>query len=103
MVFLRPLETMVSRPLYSRTNVEQDGHYYRHLAMIFPSRIQLASTTLVWPKGTFRPGKPRPEPAVSLVNSHPLRIGPERSKARRSGPLTARTDLESYASRGKGE
>ena len=25
------------------TNVEQDGHYYRHLAMIFPSRNQLAS------------------------------------------------------------
>ena len=25
------------------TNVEQDGHYYRHLAMIFPSRSQLAS------------------------------------------------------------
>ena len=23
--------------------VEQDGHYYRHLAMIFPSRSQLAS------------------------------------------------------------
>ena len=25
------------------TNVDQDGHYYRHLAMIFPSRNQLAS------------------------------------------------------------
>ena len=25
------------------TNVDQDGHYYRHLAMIFPSRSQLAS------------------------------------------------------------
>ena len=24
-------------------SVEQDGHYYRHLAMIFPSRSQLAS------------------------------------------------------------
>ena len=39
----------------------------------------------------------------SLLNSHPVRIGPGAAQGakRRSGPLTARTDLESFRVRGR--
>ena len=43
MVFLRPLETMVSKPLHGRMAQNNTENYYRHMAMIFPSRSQLAS------------------------------------------------------------
>ena len=47
----------------------------------------------------------RPEtlPPLPLVNRHPLRIGPERSRARSGGggPLTARTDPGSFGEREK--
>ena len=51
------------------------------------------------------PAKPRPKLPFSLVNSHPLQIGPETSRARSgaSGPLTARTDLEQFAVRERGQ
>ena len=45
-----------------------------------------------------------PNPPFSLVNSASPQIGPQRSRAR-SGeayPLTARTDLESFATRERG-
>ena len=81
----------------------KNARFYRHMTMTLPSRSQLASTTLVWPKGSFRPGKPGPNPPFSLVNSAVFGSARSRSRARRSGPLTARTDLEAYATRGKGE
>ena len=84
------------------------------------------SRRLVWPKGSLPARQARPEcpglgvvrcyqtlsneiqnhwliciPPFPLVNSASLQIGPQRSRAR-SGPLTARTDLESFRSRGKG-
>ena len=45
-----------------------------------------------------------PNPPFSLVNSPPSdRPGAVQGAKRRSGPLTARTDLESFKSEGKGE
>ena len=50
-----------------------------------------------------RPQGPNPPP-FSFVNSASLQIGPQRARApsRRSEPLTARTDLESSATRERG-
>ena len=58
----------------------------------------------VGPKGSLPARQVRPEPPLSLVNDAAPRIGPERSRARerQSGPLTARTDLESSKGEGKG-
>ena len=53
------------------------------------SAPMLRLKALVWPKGTFRPGHgPKPKPLFFLVNSHPLRIGPERSRARNAAERT---------------
>ena len=65
-------------------------------AIELEARIRRAHS-LIWAGG--RPGHP-----LSLVNSH---VSPDRPAAvqdakRRSGPLTARTDLESSRARGKG-
>ena len=44
MVFLRPLETMISRPLHGRmTQNNTGGGFYRHLAMTLPSQSQFDS------------------------------------------------------------
>ena len=40
-VFLRPLETMVSRPLHGRMTSNKTARYSRYLAMILPTRSQL--------------------------------------------------------------
>ena len=43
MVFLRPLETMVSRPLHGRMTQNNTVGFYRHLAMTLPSQSQFDS------------------------------------------------------------
>ena len=59
---------------------------------------------LVWPKGSFRPGKPGPNPPFfpRKQRSPSDRPGAVQGAKRRSEPLTARTDLESLQARGKG-
>ena len=41
MVFLRPFRDYGIQTVAWSDDVEQDGHYYRHLAMILPTRSQL--------------------------------------------------------------
>ena len=62
--------------------------------MIRPFIIRLAT----------RPRATRPDPPLFPHKQPSLRIGPQQSRARsgESGPLTARTDLESSATRERG-